>query len=426
MTKQTKRNLIIAIVALMVIVLVSPSLGLFSTGDDYCIDSDGLDYTNRGFVDTSAFGIIYDHCDDDYIVERICRRERYSGTFGTLCTNGCSNGACVDEPTSCSYNVNFDPCGSCAKWDRIVFEHSLGYCDMDTKNQCKSEMESFGYQVTDTSCVGLSECQVTLGSECTTCEIAVSVMNNAAQCPTSLMVDCKNNIETIQNEFNKVMGYPEPMYCGIPDCSINSGLECTTCEITVDVLNERSEDTQKCGSWLTDDCHDYLSDNYPIENGAIYANAQGDFYCETCESHFESKCWDNDVYWFNSCNTKEEKKEECGAIGCFGGECGTGEGFCTDTDGGEDRYVKGTVTYGDVSYTDTCLDSDTVYEQFCIGVSHLDCSSGEICDDGACVDIVTTSSFDLNQVLFTLGTFEVTLLYALIFLGGILLLVIIK
>ena len=40
-------------------------------------------------------------------------------------------------------------------------------------------------------------------------------------------------------------------------------------------------------------------------------------------------CYDNDVYWFDSCGVREEKKEECGE-GCLNGECVVEDG-CVDT-----------------------------------------------------------------------------------------------
>ncbi len=55
-----------------------------------------------------------------------------------------------------------------------------------------------------------------------------------------------------------------------------------------------------------------------------------------CTSHDHQACYDNDVYWYDSCNNREEKAQECGAAGCSGGSCVTtgtwvvvGGGMCT-------------------------------------------------------------------------------------------------
>ncbi|VVC02530.1 Uncharacterised protein [Candidatus Bilamarchaeum dharawalense] len=70
---------------------------------------------------------------------------------------------------------------------------------------------------------------------------------------------------------------------------------------------------------------------------------------------------------------------------------------CTDNDNGDNRYVKGSVTYfykyngnpNTYTYTDYCKDSDTVSESFCVGTTpniwDRDCPSGYACSDGACV-----------------------------------------
>ena len=41
-----------------------------------------------------------------------------------------------------------------------------------------------------------------------------------------------------------------------------------------------------------------------------------------CDSHAESKCYDNHVYWFDSCGNKEDEKEHCElGYGCEAGAC---------------------------------------------------------------------------------------------------------
>jgi len=62
---------------------------------------------------------------------------------------------------------------------------------------------------------------------------------------------------------------------------------------------------------------------------------------------------------------------------------------CTDSDGGMNPYVKGTVTYQGQTYTDTCVAADTLKEYYCdngIKQEHLStCQNGYTCQDGACV-----------------------------------------
>jgi hypothetical protein len=41
----------------------------------------------------------------------------------------------------------------------------------------------------------------------------------------------------------------------------------------------------------------------------------------TCTPNASSKCYNNDVYWYNSCGAKGTKKQECGTPGCSGTKC---------------------------------------------------------------------------------------------------------
>ncbi|HLD18588.1 MAG TPA: hypothetical protein VJB90_01100 [Candidatus Nanoarchaeia archaeon] len=66
---------------------------------------------------------------------------------------------------------------------------------------------------------------------------------------------------------------------------------------------------------------------------------------------------------------------------------------CSDTDGGADPTVKGTVkiTQGKTTttYTDSCVSSSTVKEYYCVSgklnSTNIACSAGFFCTDGACV-----------------------------------------
>ena len=59
---------------------------------------------------------------------------------------------------------------------------------------------------------------------------------------------------------------------------------------------------------------------------------------------------------------------------------------CTDSDGGENYYQKGTVTVNNVKLTDFCIDSKTLKEHYCVGsnarYSNYVCPYG--CENGAC------------------------------------------
>lgn len=66
-----------------------------------------------------------------------------------------------------------------------------------------------------------------------------------------------------------------------------------------------------------------------------------------CNPHSMKKCSEEDVYWYDSCNNREDKYQECGIDGCEDGQCITQEPDCT---------------------------------------SDEDCSEGKVCTEGECVD----------------------------------------
>ncbi len=77
---------------------------------------------------------------------------------------------------------------------------------------------------------------------------------------------------------------------------------------------------------------------------------------------------------------------------CENGKCV--EARCTDTDGGVDPYTAGTINSVEGEYSDFCRDHDAsfVNEYSCqsngsLVFDQIDCGLGEICMDGACVDL---------------------------------------
>jgi hypothetical protein len=96
---------------------------------------------------------------------------------------------------------------------------------------------------------------------------------------------------------------------------------------------------------------------------------------------------------------------------CLDGRCATAEKFCTDTDSGDDIYLKGTVTSGSVlassSLTDGCFDSVTLREYYCVGndpaSATRECPTDYECHVGACRELDCEDS-DGGQHSGTRGT----------------------
>ncbi len=57
--------------------------------------------------------------------------------------------------------------------------------------------------------------------------------------------------------------------------------------------------------------------------------------CNTCQTHNSYSCSEGDVYWYNSCSVKEDKKQECGDSGFVGGN------YCFDNDVYKNYTTKG-------------------------------------------------------------------------------------
>lgn len=85
----------------------------------------------------------------------------------------------------------------------------------------------------------------------------------------------------------------------------------------------------------------------------------------------------------------ESRDIDCPAgKGCEAGACV--DLPCTDSDGGKDRYTKGTVHYNGEEYEDQCYDDAKLEELFCqdgvLKYVELVCGIGYECSDGECVE----------------------------------------
>lgn len=87
---------------------------------------------------------------------------------------------------------------------------------------------------------------------------------------------------------------------------------------------------------------------------------------------------------------------------CQAGSCIT-QPLCTDSDGGQDKYTKGTTTFNGTTYPDACVDTDTVAENYCDSTgkgatAQIACGSGYTCLQGACVaSQCTATTKDLSD-----------------------------
>lgn len=96
---------------------------------------------------------------------------------------------------------------------------------------------------------------------------------------------------------------------------------------------------------------------------------------QCCDSHVAQKCHDNDVYWFNSCNNREEKKEECGSDEC------TGYGSWQCKDSNTKQKTRTCYTKGCDAATNACYSTQRIDSE------EETCAYGTQCENGECREV---------------------------------------
>jgi hypothetical protein len=102
--------------------------------------------------------------------------------------------------------------------------------------------------------------------------------------------------------------------CG--DYDSDSCLECSSspsCEDECSYIGQKrcsdSRHYQVCGNYDSDACLEWASSSY-CGSGKVCSNGN---CINQCISHDHKACYNNDVYWYNSCNQREGKFKECGS-----------------------------------------------------------------------------------------------------------------
>ncbi|MFH1685567.1 MAG: Kazal-type serine protease inhibitor [Candidatus Micrarchaeota archaeon] len=148
-------------------------------------------------------------------------------------------------------------------------------------------------------------------------------------------------------------------------------------------------------------CDDSDGGIKPLEKGTASASGKTSTdECKSAEAVTEYYC-DGSVV--------TSKTVDC-SLGqqCVDGACV--EYPCSDSDGGEDELEAGTVTKGDQSSDDKCSGVTAVTEYYCSGdkisSKKISCASDFECVDGACVKIAPCSDSDGGKDKFTKGTLK--------------------
>ena len=94
---------------------------------------------------------------------------------------------------------------------------------------------------------------------------------------------------------------------------------CCTDECVLNQTRCNSEYEQTCGNYDLDRCVEWPSST----------SGEGNEYCVSgcsigaciCISHYSRQCYDGDIYWYDSCGDRQEKKEDCAIYPCSSGKC---------------------------------------------------------------------------------------------------------
>lgn len=106
-----------------------------------------------------------------------------------------------------------------------------------------------------------------------------------------------------------------------------------------------------------------------------------------CISHYEFKCYNNSIYWYDSCGELEEEKEHCD-YGCQTDYCKQESEGCWDSDGGKNYYLKGVAdNFNGTRLEDYCNVDGRLTEIYCYQgkVTEMKYTCPEECKNGACI-----------------------------------------
>ena len=262
----------------------------------------------------------------NYVYEKDYYCSGYSEVFNILDNYIESCGVCMgcydENPESCQAYSTSAVCGNfdCDIYDSTCRNyHDVDlYCDGSGSCESDSWCDSFTnapagtYCGVNMVCDGIGnceeECECTVGLCCDGCYFR----ENSYVCDDfyDILYGCPNG-GGASNPGEDVYFQSKKRYCD----GVSSGCS--------GVVSDWS-------SWqIQDDC---TSDEYCED---------GESSCFSCGYHSYSTCYDNDVYWFDYCDNLEDKRQECGILGCLFGNCvGTGAECYYNLDCGVSDYLE--------------------------------------------------------------------------------------
>jgi hypothetical protein len=319
-----------------------------------CTDSDKFDLNSAGKVtafdpETGKTSEYVDYCtNENTVFEYYCSGVRAEG-YANACGEGyaCSNGACVKESTK----------------NDVCYDGDSGY--------------SY-YTPGKTYIVGKSDSEVAdYCADASTVIEYVCVKGAAGDVISSTKYQCPSGYSCNDGACVKESTKNDVCYDG------DSGYSYYTPGKTYIVGKSDSE------------VADYCADASTVIEYVCVKGAAGDMVSSTkyvCPSGYECSS--------GACVKKAEEKPEK-------------KPFCSETDGGYDIYTKGTRTTDGGVATEACNEKGQLVETWCHGnygyTKAVDCPSGYVCSDGACVvkpaeTNTTTTTENLPLTVYVLSS----------------------
>ncbi len=140
---------------------------------------------------------------------------------------------------------------------------------------------------------------------------------------TNIQVDTCGTCEYCTTGDSTCNYYSSSTTCGTKDCDYLD----TSCRDYHDI-DKKCVSGGRCEA--TTSCYSSYTNKPKHTSCGTGKECDGKGNCITCTSHFYTSCYDNDVYWYDKCNNRQEKKEECGEDFC--------DAWFTDTCHGNDVY----------------------------------------------------------------------------------------
>ncbi|MGV8176951.1 MAG: hypothetical protein ACP5NX_04070 [Candidatus Bilamarchaeaceae archaeon] len=362
----------------------------------YCSDSDNGNTPGiKGTVSVGGYKYV-DYCiDTSKVREYTCNNGTVASQI-VACPSGtlCSNGACsVPANTRCNDSDGMDITkkGSVFTaltngWGAISADYCINsaqvreyYCNGSNLASQVFNCPS-GFTCSNGACLSFSKFNLTLNTTITKCTDS----DNGKNGDVKGMVTCINGstYTDMCNGNSRVLEF-------YVDSNGDVRYDYITCGTGKNCSNGAcvQDNASACTAYGSNP----LYPGYAIYNGVRYNNTCIDqfflkqYYCDASGvvAYTAVKCSDY-YYGLWVCD-----KDRCGSSVNAG---------CIDSDGGNNPTVNGRIYNSTISYGDSCLNIDTVFEQICspsgdmFGGVETPCPSGTICTNGACSPVQNTSN----------------------------------